>query len=109
MSGITYDILEEIAKRENITINYTTEVTRATLVETLNTNRVAMIASPVRITPEREANADFSDPFYYSPIGAYTRVDDMRFNSVEKINNPTTKIIAIDGEGGQVIARSEYS
>lgn len=109
MSGITHDILEEIAKRKNININYTTEVTRATLVETLNTNKVAMIASPVRITPEREANADFSTPLYYSPIGAYARVNDMRFDTLDKINSKETKIIAIDGEGGQVIAKTIFS
>lgn len=109
MSGITHDILEEIAKRKNIKINYTTEVTRATLVETLNSEKVAMIASPVRITPEREANADFSVPLYYSPIGAYARVDDMRFDTLEKINNKSVKIVAVDGEWGQVIALTLYS
>ncbi|MEI6774834.1 MAG: transporter substrate-binding domain-containing protein [bacterium] len=86
----------EIAKRKNLKINYAEEVTRATSIETLNADRVDMIASPVWATDVRIANATLSDPVYYSPIGAYARANDNRFDTIEKINDPTIRIAAVD-------------
>jgi len=58
-----------------------------------------MIASPVWVTDVREANADFSLALYDSPIGAYARADDTRFDtSIDAINDPSVKIAAVDGE-----------
>ena len=35
---------------------------------------------------ERKANADFSEPVYFSPIGIYVRYNETRFDDFDKIN-----------------------
>ena len=108
-SGIFNDVLKEIAKRNNLTIDYKEEVTWATMIESLKTDRVDLIANPVWATKERKENADFSVPVYFSPIGIYVRADDNRFDSdKEKINNSAVKIAAVDGEINELIAKADF-
>ena len=108
-SGIFNDVLAEIAKRNGLTINYKEEVSWATMIETLNLGRVDLIANPVWATPERRANADFSLPIYYSPIGIYVRADDNRFDTdIRKLNNPSVRIAALDGELNYYIGKSDF-
>ncbi len=108
-SGIFNDVLLEIAKRNHLTINYKEEVTWATMIEALKTNRVHLIANPVWATKERKENADFSKPVYFSPIGIYVRSDDNRFDSDRtKINDPSVKIAAVDGEINSSIGMSDF-
>ncbi|MCK9437501.1 MAG: transporter substrate-binding domain-containing protein [Synergistaceae bacterium] len=108
-SGIFNDVLVEIAKRNGLSINYKEEVAWATMIETLNANRVDLIANQVWATPERRANADFSKPIYFSPIGIFVRADDNRFDTdFSNINDPSVKIAALDGEINFYIAQSDF-
>ena len=108
-SGIFNDVLVEIAKRNNLVINYKEEVAWATMIETLNLNRVDLIASPVWATPERKANADFSRPVFFSPIGIFVRADDNRFDKdLSKINDPKVRIAALDGEINYYIGKKDF-
>lgn len=108
-SGIFNDVLVEIAKRNGLSINYKEEVAWATMIETLNANRVDLIANQVWATPERRANADFSLPIYFSPIGIFVRADDNRFDDdFSKINDPSVRIAALDGEINYYIAKSDF-
>lgn len=108
-SGIFNDVLQEIAKRNNLTIEYKEEVTWATMIEALQTNRVNLIANPVWKTEARRNNADFSKPVYFSPIGIYVRNDDNRFDTdISKINNASIKIAAVDGEINSEVAQKDF-
>lgn len=108
-SGIFNDVLQEIAKRNGLTIDYKEEVTWATMIEALQTNRVNLIANPVWKTEARRNNADFSTPVYFSPIGIYVRNDDNRFdNDLSKINDKSVKIAAVDGEINSEVARKDF-
>ena len=108
-SGISNDILVEIAKRNGLSIDYKEEVTWATLIQTLDLDRVDLIATPVWTTAERKARADFSIPIYFSPIGIFVRVDDHRFDEdFSKINAPNVRIAALDGEINYFIGRADF-
>lgn len=108
-SGIFNDVLVEIAKRNGLTIDYKEEVTWATMIEVLKTDRVNLIANPVWATQERKENADFSKPVYFSPIGVFVRADDNRFDADRtKINDPKIKIAAVDGEVNNFIGKSDF-
>lgn len=108
-SGIFNDVLVEIAKRNGLTIDYKEEVTWATMIEALKTDRVNLIANPVWATKERKENADFSKPVYFSPIGVYVRADDSRFDADRtKLNDPSVKIAAVDGEVNNFIGTSDF-
>lgn len=108
-SGIFNDILLEIARRNNLKVNYKEEVTWATMIESLKTGRVDLIANPVWATNERRAQADFSTPVYFSPIGAYVRADDNRFDGdLTKLNVSAVRIVGVDGEINSVIASTDF-
>lgn len=108
-SGIFNDVLNEIAKRNGLTIDYKEEVTWATMIESLRTNRVELIANPVWATKERKENADFSTPVYFSPIGIYVRSDDTRFDADRnKLNDPAVRIAAVDGEINNTIGKQDF-
>jgi polar amino acid transport system substrate-binding protein len=108
-SGIFNDLLVEIAKRNGLTIDYKEEVTWATMIEVLKTDRVNLIANPVWATKERRENADFSKPIYFSPIGVYVRADDNRFDTDRsKLNAPSIKIAAVDGELTSTIGKQDF-
>lgn len=108
-SGIFNDLLVEIALRNHLTINYKEEVTWATMIESLKSGRVDLIANPVWATNERRANADFSIPVYFSPIGIYVRANDDRFNEdPSRINSSDVRIAGVDGEINGVIAKADF-
>ena len=108
-SGIFNDILQEIARRNHLSINYKEEVTWATMIESLKSHRVDLIANPVWATNERRARADFSTPVYFSPIGIYVRSDDDRFNEdLSRINSSDVRIAGVDGEINSVIAKADF-
>lgn len=108
-SGIFNDILVEIAKRNNLSINYKEEVTWATMIESLKTGRVNLIANPVWATEERKALADFTIPVYFSPMGIYVRADDDRFDADRsKINATNIRIAGVDGEVNTVIGKEDF-
>jgi ABC-type amino acid transport substrate-binding protein len=108
-SGIFNDVLEEIAKRNGLTIDYKEQVAWATIIEVLKLDKVDFIANPVWATPERRENADFSIPIYFSPIGIYVRANDNRFDTdFSKINDPKVRIAALDGEINYYIGKSDF-
>lgn len=108
-SGIFNDLLVEIAKRNHLTINYKEEVTWATMIESLKSSRVDLIANPVWATNERRAHADFSIPVYFSPIGIYVRANDDRFTEDPlRINSGDVRIAGVDGEINGVIAKADF-
>ncbi len=108
-SGIFNDILIEIAKRNNLEVDYKEEVTWATMIEALTTNRIDLIANPVWATKERKENANFTKPVYYSPIGVYVRADDDRFDmDRSKLNDKSIRIAAVDGEISYSIGKMDF-
>ncbi|MDI9338410.1 MAG: transporter substrate-binding domain-containing protein [Alphaproteobacteria bacterium] len=108
-SGIFYDILQEIAKRNNLKINFKEELNWPTMLEALNSKRVKLIANPAWETIYRRNNAFFSSPIYFSPIGIFVRYDDNRFNNnFSQINNPNVRIIGVEAEINGEIARTNF-
>jgi ABC-type amino acid transport substrate-binding protein len=108
-SGIFNDILIEIAKKNNYKLEYKEEVTWATMITSLETDRVDIIANPVWATKERKVKATFSKPLYFSPIGIYVRNNDFRFDkNRKKINDPSIKIAAVDGEINSFIGKTDF-
>lgn len=108
-SGIFNDILIEIAKKNNYKLQYKEEVTWATMITSLENDRVDIIANPVWATKERRIKATFSKPVYFSPIGIYVRSDDFRFDkNRKKINDSSIKIAAVDGEINNFIGKTDF-
>ncbi len=109
MSGLFVDTLEKAASNLGLTIEWTEEVGWGAQIEGLDNNRYDIIGSPVWANPTRGKLTTLSIPVYYSGIGIYVRKDDNRFNKDWKaINSDKTRIVTIDGETGDLIARTQF-
>lgn len=108
-SGIFQEVLAEIAKRNNLKLNYKAPVTWATMIQDVNLGKVDMLSSPVWATATRKEVADFTSPVYFSPIGVFVRDNDNRFEkNYSKINDPNIKIAAVQGEVNNEIGKTDF-
>jgi ABC-type amino acid transport substrate-binding protein len=109
LSGIFYETLERIASNSGLKVEWTEEVGWGSQIEGLNADRYDIVGSPVWANPTRGRLTTMSRPVYYSGIGIYVRKDDKRFDAnVKAINDPKVKIATIDGETGDLIARTSF-
>ncbi len=109
MSGITYDIMNEIAKRLSLKIKWAEEVGWGSFIEGLRTKRYDMLCSGGWNSANEGALIGYSRPLYYSGIGVWVRSDDNRFdNDLSLINNPDIKISSSDGSLVSIIAQNDF-
>lgn len=108
-SGIFNDVLEEVAKKLSLELDYVEELGWGTMIESINSGRIDLIATGIWPTTERGKHVDFVNPLYFSAVKAYVRIDDNRFDGdLSKINDSNIKISLIDGEMTSVIANMDY-
>jgi polar amino acid transport system substrate-binding protein len=109
MTGIFVETLEKAAENLGLKVEWTEEVGWGSQIEGLQADRYDIIGSPVWANPTRGKMTGLSIPVYYSGIGIYVRQDDNRFNqNYSAINSPTVRIATIDGETGDLIARTQF-
>jgi polar amino acid transport system substrate-binding protein len=110
LSGIAVESLEEAGKNLGMTVEWVEEVSWGSMIEGLETDRYDLIGSAVWANSTRGKLVDFSLPLFYSPIMAYTRANEKRFDgSIATANNSSVKIATIDGEMSDIISRSEFN
>lgn len=107
LSGICYELMEEVGKNLGIKINWVEEATYATMIEGIKANRYDVVAC-VWSNAARAKGADFTTPIYYNAIGAYARKNDTRFASLDKINSKDITITTIDGEMSAFLAKTIF-
>jgi len=109
LSGLYVDFIEEMGKRLSLKIDWAEETGIATGLEGLNTGRYDVMCVPFNPVPNRARVAEFTVPAFFTPMFAYVRVDDKRFdNNLKAINDPSIKISYLDGEMGQIVAKEDY-
>ncbi len=109
MTGIFVDVMEEIGKRLDLKIDWSTETTWATFVEDLKTNRFDVFCSGPWLVNHEILEGEFTDPVYYSPIRAWVEEGDMRFDGkLDAINDPAVSITGIDGSYALRLAVDSY-
>lgn len=108
-SGISHDVLEAAAQKLGLRVEYAEEVAWGTMIEAINSGRVDMIATGIWPNANRGKLASFSSPIFYSPVAAYVRADDTRFDgNIARANDPTIKISVVDGEMAEQIAITDF-
>jgi ABC-type amino acid transport substrate-binding protein len=108
-TGIMPDVIAQAAKAMGIQVVYGEETTFANMADTLESGRVDIVVSGIWPSSARSLHADFSRVVYYSPVYAYVRSDDVRFdNDLAAIKKGSVRIAAIDGEMSSIIAQSDY-
>jgi polar amino acid transport system substrate-binding protein len=92
-----------------VKLNYVEETSWATMIDTLESGRADMVVSGIWPSSTRALRADFSRVVYYSPIFAYARANDSRFDGdLGRINQGQVRIATIDGELSSIVARTDY-
>ncbi len=113
MSGIFVETLEQAAENLGLKVQWTEEVGWGAQIEGLTADRYDIVGSPVWANPTRGKLTTLSTPLYYSGIGIYVRADDTRFKQTaqggwDSINSDQVRIATIDGETGDLIARTQF-
>lgn len=108
-SGIFHDVLQEMAARMQLKVEYVEETSWGTMIEAVKSGRVDLVSAGIWPNSQRGRLVGFTEPLYYSPIRAFVRTDDVRFDGdLSKINDPSVKVSTIDGEMSSVIADADY-
>ena len=109
LSGIFYDVMEEVGKRLNLKINWVEEVGYGTIAEGFATDRYDAFCNALWPTPERSRAASFTIPLYYSPVDVLVRADDHRFDGdLTKLNDPTYTFAVKDGDVSDTFANQIF-
>ncbi len=110
LTGTFVETLERAAENLGWKVEWAEEVGWGSQIEGLQTDRYDIIGSPVWANPTRAQLTTLSKPVYYSGIGIYVREGDTRFTAdpMTSINNASVRIATIDGETGDLIARSQF-
>lgn len=98
-SGIMHDVIEEIAHRLEIKVNWVEEATWATYMEGLYTGRYDAVCAAAWANNLGEwPRSETVGPLFYSGIGIWVRANDHRFDKdLSLINDPQVTIASIDG------------
>lgn len=111
LSGISYDLVNEMGKNLDLQVEWTEEVSWATMLEGLSNHRYDALCSAIWSTTPRAKRADFLDPIYYGGVGIWVKAGDNRFdniNNLEELNNKDIKIATMDGHISQITTKSDY-
>lgn len=109
ISGVVHDVMEKVAADLGMKVEWTEEVGSATMFEGLKTHRYDMLCVTISVTAARAREAMFTTPLLYTPVNAYVRSDDTRFDKDIKVaNDPAYKLVGIDGSRGLTLAMENF-
>lgn len=109
MSGVFIEALNKAAENMDLKVQWNAELNWGEMIEALNSGKCDIIGSTVWSNSARGRSAEFSQPLYYSAIGAYVRTNDKRLdNGIQIANNKNFKLATIDGEVSQNIASKQF-
>ena len=109
LSGIFYDVMEEVGHRLNLKINWVEEVGYGVIPEGFVTNRYDAFCTTVWPTAGRSREGSFTVPIYYSPVDVFVRSDDHRFdNDLSKLDDPSINFSGRDGDISAAYAEAAF-
>lgn len=108
-SGMMYDITEAMAKSLNLKVEWAEETGWTGWIEGLKSGRFDTFCAGVFQNGARGREARFTRPVFYTPVHAFARIDDTRFDqNLDGVNNPSIRISGQDGEISEIIARTLF-
>lgn len=109
LSGIMHDVLVEAGKSLELKIEFVEEVGWGTMVEAVQTGKVDMVCTGLWPSSTRGKFADFTNAIYYSPIRAYVKAGNKKFDgNISLSNSENIKIATVDGEMTSIIAKFDF-
>ena len=108
-SGIIYEFVEEMGRQLGLKVNWVEEVNLASMVSSLNSGKIDMVAFPLWRNTIRAKSMSFTAPLFYSTLGVYVRADDARFDKdLSGLNDEAIRVSTIDGEVAETIAKEDF-
>jgi len=108
-SGINYEIMEAIGKTANLKIEWVEEVGYGAFAENLRSGKEDIFCSGAWMSVPRAQRVEYTAPTEYTPIYAYVREGDARFdNNLEAINEEKITIATIDGTAMAAVADKTF-
>lgn len=109
LSGIFYDLMEEVGRRADLKIDWAEEVGYQNIFPGLQANRCDVFCGGLWPNASRAKAATFTKPIFYSAITTWCRPSDNRFDKdLNAINAPTIKIATLDGAMEDIIAKADF-
>lgn len=109
MSGLGYELTEELGKQLNVKIDWTSEVIYGQMLADLATGKYDMICAPFYALPSRAREANLSVPLFYFPAYLYARNDEHRFDEhYERADDPYIKLAVLDGNFSNTAAYQHF-
>ena len=100
LSGLSIDMMEEIAKRASLKVEWTAEITWANWVPELQADRFDVACTPMWPDLPMTKAVSFSKPMLYSGLHPVVRKDDERFvadPTLARLNQPDVTILTQEG------------
>ncbi len=99
VSGLVYEIAQELGKAINVKMDYTLEVPWDSIGVSLSSGKIDAHAAGIWATPARGRVLAFSHPLFFLPTVVFARADDHRFdNNLERINQPDVTVALSDDD-----------
>lgn len=99
LSGINYEHMEKIGHELGLQIDWALELDWGGVAEALRTNKIDVMCATVWPDGPRMQQMGLTKPLFFSPIYAYVRTNDTRFDGdFAKLNQPQVKFIGLDGD-----------
>lgn len=109
LSGLDYELWQEIGKELGLKIEWAEEAGWGNFIEGLRSGRYDAFCSQLWPDPARTKFLTMAGPVIYSPLFAFVRTDDKRYDGAfDKINSAETTIPGIDGDVGISLVQENF-
>lgn len=109
ISGVAHDIIEAIAKKIDLKVEWVEESGWGEFAQALNNKRFDAYCEGLFSTTQRESVIAFTHPFAYSKMNLWTQGSNTKFdNNLVLINDPATRVVVIDGTTAAAMAHRGF-
>lgn len=108
-TGIAVDVIESIAARNGLRVEWAEPIVIGTFLQDLANKRYDAVCGSVFAIARGKGEIDYTIPYAYAAMGAYVRQGDQRFDGQpQRLNDPAVKFAVIDGEGATQAKRQIF-
>ena len=110
LSGIQYDIVNEMGRRMDVKIEWAVEAGFSTAVADLQAGKYDMFCNGLAPTGVRSKFVDFTNSLFIGSFDIWVRADDHRFDAgLAALNTASAKMAVIEGNVMAIIHQQNFS
>ncbi len=108
LSGFSVDMMEKIADKAGMKVEWTDEVNFGNWTQELEAGRFDVACTPMWPAIPLGRKALFTTPMFYSQIRVIGRADETRFTNLTDLNKPEVKITVADANETYYLAKEWF-